>query len=239
MTDLLAKVLRKQPGVFMDVGVNLGQTLVKAKAIEPAREYLGFEPNPLCVSYVQNLIRENRFENTTLVPVGLFTENRVLGLDLFSESGTDSAASLISGFRPGEKIHSRVFVPVFAFDSLAELFGEKTVGVVKIDVEGAELEVIKSLMNVIKRDHPVFLMEVLPVYSEENIFRKTRQDELESLFKNEGYRIFRVRKNESGRFSSVDPIEEIGIHSDIGMSDYVIVPSGQAAEWQTWLNQAA
>lgn len=239
MTNLLVRALRKQSGVFMDVGVNLGQTLVKVKAIESGREYIGFEPNPLCVSYVQNIIKENRLQNTTLVPVGLFTKDCVLKLDLFSESGTDSAASLISDFRPGEKIHSSIFVPVFSFDSLAEFFDEKAVGIIKIDVEGAELEVIKSLLNVIRRDHPILLMEVLPVYSAENTFRRIRQDELESIFKGEGYRIFRIQKSKAGLFLAVEPVEEIGIHSDLGMSDYLIVPQDLAADWQASINQPA
>ena len=49
MFPLLGALLRQFPGVFVDVGVNVGQTLTKVKAIEPGRSYVGFEPNPVCV----------------------------------------------------------------------------------------------------------------------------------------------------------------------------------------------
>jgi hypothetical protein len=81
MIDLLAKVLQKRSGAFLDVGVNVGQTLVKIKALDPDREYIGFEPNPACVFYVQNLINANSFPNCTLIPVGLFTKDCILSLD--------------------------------------------------------------------------------------------------------------------------------------------------------------
>jgi tRNA G46 methylase TrmB len=83
MVELLGKLLREQRGAFIDVGVNVGQTLVKVKALDQDREYIGFEPNPVCVFYVQELIKANKFKNCTLFPVGLFTEDRILSLDFF------------------------------------------------------------------------------------------------------------------------------------------------------------
>ena len=95
MVELLDCILPEQQGVFLDVGVNVGQTLVKVKAIDANRKYVGFEPNPVCNFYVQELIKKNDFKNCTIFPVGLFTENCVLSLDLFLNDPTDSSASLI------------------------------------------------------------------------------------------------------------------------------------------------
>ena len=33
-------------GIFVDVGVNIGQTLLKLKAVDNEMNYIGFEPNP-------------------------------------------------------------------------------------------------------------------------------------------------------------------------------------------------
>lgn len=227
MTDLLGKVLQEQHGAFLDVGVNVGQTLIKVKALDQHREYIGFEPNPVCAFYVQELIKQNKFENCTLLPVGLFIEDCVLSLDLFSDDVTDSSASLIDNFRPDHKIHSRVFVPVFRFDSLAKLAGSESIGIVKIDVEGAELEVVKSLLKVIQRDKPLILIEVLPVYSDKNAFRMDRQNELEKIFADTGYAILRVEKTSANTYSGLKRVEKIGIHSDLTQCDYVIVPNEQ------------
>ncbi len=229
MISLLGKVLQGQNGAFLDVGVNVGQTLVKVKALDPNREYIGFEPNPVCVSYIQELIKANDFKNCTLFPIGLFTEDCILSLDLFSDDTTDSSASLIGNFRPSIEIRSRIFVPVFRFDSVAKLMKNERIGIVKIDVEGAELEVVKSLSNVIVRDKPIILIEVLPVYTEENNSRKNRQDELEQIFAEAGYAILRVDKTSANALSGLRHIEKIGIHSDVTQCDYVIVPNDQLA----------
>jgi FkbM family methyltransferase len=235
MIDLLGKVLR-QPGAFLDIGVNVGQTLVKVKSLDPDREYVGFEPNPVCVAYLQELIRDNRFANCTVVPVGLYTEDGVLALDLFSDSATDSSASLIENFRPDHKVYSRVLVPVFRYDAVARFVKSDHVGIVKIDVEGAELEVMKSLSTMIRRDRPVILVELLPVYSERNVARKSQQDELERILSDLGYAILRVEKKTDNTYSGLRRLAEVGIHSDLTQCDYVLVPQERLDDLSTALD---
>lgn len=229
MIALLSSLLQMESGVFLDIGVNVGQTLVKVKALDRSREYVGFEPNPSCVNYVKELIKVNAFENCILLPVGLNTADCVLALDLFSDDPTDTSASIVRDFRPNDPIHSQVFVPVFQFDSLNAILGEKTFGLVKIDVEGAELEVVKSILGMLRRDKPIILMEILPVYSEEIISRKNRQDELEHLFFQFDYVILRVEKTPSGDYAGLKRVERIGVHSDLAQCDYVVVPREKLA----------
>jgi hypothetical protein len=153
-------------------------------------------------------------------------------VDFYSDYPEDSSACMIDNFRPDNKIYARTIAPVFQYKSLAGILGEKSVGIVKIDVEGAELEVVKSLLELIKRDKPIILIELLPVYSVDNIFRKNRQDELEQIFTDTDYAISRVEKTPSNAFSCLNPVEEIEIHSDLTRCDYVILPSAQLAELQ-------
>src|SRR5690348_13368483 len=46
--QLLTLLLPYNKGSFVDVGANLGQTMIKVKALDSARKYIGFEPNPTC-----------------------------------------------------------------------------------------------------------------------------------------------------------------------------------------------
>jgi len=235
MIDLLGKVLR-QPGAFLDIGVNVGQTLVKVKSLDPDREYVGFEPNPVCIAYLQELIRDNRFANCTVIPVGLYTEDGVLALDLFSDSATDSSASLIENFRPDHKVYSQVLVPVFRYNAVDRFVKSDRVGIVKIDVEGAELDVVNSLSTMIRRDRPVILVELLPVYSERNAARKSRQDELERILSDLGYAILQVEKNADNTYSGLRRLAGIGIHSDLTQCDYVLVPQERLDDLWTTLD---
>ena len=42
MIELLAMLLKEKEGAFIDVGVNVGQTLIKLKSIDINRKYIGF-----------------------------------------------------------------------------------------------------------------------------------------------------------------------------------------------------
>ncbi len=230
MTEVLARVLPAKPGVFLDVGVNLGQTLLKVKTLDPRRTYVGFEPNPACVFYVQDLIRLNAFESCTLLPVGLFTEDRVLPLTIPAGDQANAGASLIDQFRPGAPVHARVPVPVFRPATLGSLLGDTPAGIVKIDVEGAELEVVESLADRIQTDHPWMLVEILPVYSDANPSRKTRQEKLEQLLAGWDYALLRVIKSNADAYAGIESVESIGIHGDLARCDYVAVPRAQLDE---------
>ncbi len=72
---------------------------LEVKSIDPKENYIGFEPNPSCIMYVDELIRVNKLRNCTIVPVGLFTEDKLLNLDLYEDNLTNSGGSIIKGFR--------------------------------------------------------------------------------------------------------------------------------------------
>lgn len=226
MIHLLKHLLEQKEGAFLDIGINLGQTLIKVKGVEPKRKYIGFEPNPTCVFYIKELIKRNKFKDCTVIPVGLFIEDKVALLECVNNIEFDSAASLIQNFRPDHKVYHKIPVPVFCFQKIADVLDFDAIGIVKIDVEGAELEVVKSLYQLFQSYRPIVLLEVLPVYSQENVTRKERQEELEQLFSELNYCWLRVDKLEN-TFVGLRKIENIGIHSNLNQCDYVVIPN----EW--------
>ena len=48
---------------FVDIGMNIGQTLLKVRSMDQHIPFIGFEPNPICVSYLYKLIQLNQIEN--------------------------------------------------------------------------------------------------------------------------------------------------------------------------------
>jgi FkbM family methyltransferase len=228
MLRVLEFSLPHSPGAFVDVGVNLGQTLIKLRALDQQRKYVGFEPNPVCIFYLQELIRTNRYQNCTLVPVGLFTETSILSLDLFTATPADSAASLIQNFRPGEKVHDSVLVPVFTFAQVASAAKLDDIGLVKIDVEGAELEVLRSLRDEIARHRPLLLIEILPPYHADNAPRIQRQSEIHGLLDDLRYKVFRIHKTSHDDYRELRLLDAFDIHGDLTMCDYLCVPGERA-----------
>ena len=192
--------------------------------MDPQWKYVGFEPNPACCFYIRELIELNGFENCMIVPIGLMNRDGLLQLDFFSGNCADSMASLIEGFRPNKSIHHRMLVPVFRFDSISSVCGLDDIGFIKIDVEGAEVEVIESLRNKIHVHRPVIILEILPVYESSNAVRRKRQGRLLSLLRSLDYVLFRVKKRDSQVYSGLQEIDTIGIHSDLACCDYVAIP---------------
>jgi FkbM family methyltransferase len=230
MFTLLQRLMAMAPGGFIDVGVNLGQTLIKAKAIDPARRYVGFEPNPVCVHYVEELVAANGWSDCCVVPAGLGTSRGLFQLELYHGRGGDSAASIVEGFRPGQAVTFRKTVVVLGAADLPDDLLAPPVGVIKIDVEGAEADVIDALAPVIVRDRPLITMEILPCYSADRTDRIARQARIEARLAAADYRILRVLHAGQGGDFAFEPLETIGIHGDMALCEYVMCPAERVAE---------
>lgn len=227
MIDILQFVAASQTGKFVDVGVNIGQTLLKFKSVNSNYEYVGFEPNPHCVHYVTKLIKENSFEKTHIIPAGISSKCLFSQLYFTTGSITNSAASMVPDFREEKTICFSKYVPFIDIETIEKEIDLAGISILKIDVEGGELEVIKSFYRRIEEDHPVILLEVLPVYERTNVLRKERQENLEKLVKDLGYSIFRILKS-NDKVVKLMEISSLGIHSDLELCDYMLVPHNRS-----------
>jgi FkbM family methyltransferase len=224
MIDLLAIMLSQKTGTLMDVGVNIGQTLLAVKATDPKRRYVGLEPNPICVAYVERLIRLNKLSDCLIVPVGLANETGIKRLQLYYGDGVDSTASLVEGFRPEQKISGIKLVPVCQMSDVESAVALTDLGIVKIDVEGGEQEVMATMHQAIERYQPWLVVEILPCYNLENHERMARQLQIEQQLRDLNYAMFRIAKTTGGRLAGLEAVTTIGIHANASWCDYVFCP---------------
>lgn len=224
MMELILNLCNEKMGVFVDIGANIGQTLLKLKSVAPLMEYIGFEPNPACTYYLRELIKANQFEHSFVIPVGCFDTDSVLELLYMGSSEVNSAASLIKNYRLNNKIYDKQYVPVFSFAHLQSMLNWQNISIIKIDVEGSELEVLQGLRETLKTQRPYLLVEILPIYHEQNIVRIERQKQIEQLLRETNYSIARVKKTSAEGFDGLLPLDTIGIHSDLKQCDYVFAP---------------
>lgn len=224
MIEIIRILNKVKEGAFIDIGVNTGQSLLKAKSINKDLCYLGFEPNPNCVNYVEELIRSNGFTNTTIIPSGISNKAEILELNFYQKSPSDSSASLDENLRPSKKIHYRKAVQVVDFPIIENII-PKEVAIIKIDVEGHELFVLQGIQKLIAQKRPILLLEVLPVSTEKNTARLERQNLIEIFFKDNSYKIIRIKKDSKENIKYLDSIEAIGNHPNHSDSDYIVVPA--------------
>jgi hypothetical protein len=76
MGQILGVLLKQNNGAFLDVGVNIGQTLCQVKSIDFQREYFGFEPNPACNMFVEELVRINKFPCVKIFRLAFFLKTQ-------------------------------------------------------------------------------------------------------------------------------------------------------------------
>lgn len=213
---------------FLDIGANVGQTLLVFRSLYE-NQYWGFEPNANCNFYLGKLIKENGFKKVSILPVGLAARNVVAKFYLQHEF--DTGASIVDNLRPGAYQPEQVlYVPVFSLDELQ--LTVNPISLIKIDVEGAELEVISGMSETIQKNQPAILCEVLDYHSAESReMVQNRANQLVELIKKLHYKIYRI-VNADNKIV-YEPMDAITLvqwtEASFDLNDYLFLPETKTA----------
>lgn len=140
--------------VALDIGANIGNhTLVMSRH---ARQVLAFEPQPEVFQILSRNIEANGITNVRAHPVGLSDCNDSLVLYTNLE-GNSGGSTFNPKRRPGH--HLKVRSEVRIGDEFLASQGVDRVDLIKIDVEGYELEVLKGLAKTIREHQPIVVIE--------------------------------------------------------------------------------
>jgi FkbM family methyltransferase len=146
-----------KPGMtVVDIGANIGYlTMFLASLVEPSGLVIAVEPNPENIRLLEASRRVNGFEQVMVIQAAAGRQTGLLALNVSHSNGVtgDLPASLnaILTSRP---------VPCFALDII--LPKNRRIDLIKIDVEGAELNALIGLSEMIDRDRPIIVSEFSP-----------------------------------------------------------------------------
>ncbi|MDP2005235.1 MAG: FkbM family methyltransferase [Rubrivivax sp.] len=144
-------------GVFYDVGANIGfLTLIGARLVGPAGRVLAFEPVPRNAAAIRRNAALNGFATIQVIEKALTRRSGIGELALAAYAG---GAVLAEVDTPPDSAGT-LSVELASIDDLVELSGYPAPGFVKIDVEGAELDVLEGMERTAARCRPVILCEV-------------------------------------------------------------------------------
>jgi FkbM family methyltransferase len=190
---IIAHALRMRPGTFIDIGANVGQTLADFLSAGANAPYLGFEPNARCLSFLSDLVGASGFPNVEFVPVGLWNQGGLQRLYMTSDSPTDLTASLRPELRPASNRRQQ-WIWSATLDEVLKTMGDPALALIKIDVEGSELEVLQGMTRTLQRETPPILCEVLLAdpAADRALYRQ-RTEALQAFLRQLGYRILRVQ----------------------------------------------
>lgn len=228
--DVIGRILSARDGVFVDVGVNIGQTLIDYTEAPRKSGYVGFEPNSRCVEIANDIIKANRLADAVIIPTGLSDESTVVPFFIHSGDASDSTASLLQEIQP-EVAATTVFVPVYPFDMLHRtVLSSRKIALIKIDVEGGELHVLSGMRATLADAKPWILCEVLHrdmhAKAEDHA---TRCRALMALITEAGYRVHRLLKSgDDKRTIGIEPVsafpEVVYGPSNKHQCDYMFTP---------------
>ena len=151
VTDFARSWLR--PGmVAVDVGAHVGYyTLLFAHLVGEDGHVFAFEPIPAVNRCLEQSIRLNGFANVTMFSTAL--------LDVDGNSPIGRKGKLV---QPDAASTKDPIIETRVFDHWREEWGIGPVDLVKIDVEGAEMNVLLGMENCLDDSKPSLLVEVHP-----------------------------------------------------------------------------
>jgi FkbM family methyltransferase len=142
--------LVNENSIFIDVGAHIGKySLLLARR---AKLVVAIEPDPISFSALKRAIMINKLRKIVALNIAV--------------SDTDGQCffymhrwSVVSSIKVSQGSFKTILVKSMTLDSIAKTLKTR-IDVIKIDVEGAEVEVIKGAKNLLTQHKPKLVMEV-------------------------------------------------------------------------------
>ena len=139
--------------VFLDVGAHIGKYAVPiAKIVGENGLVIAVEPHPTNYKTLLENIRLNGLKNVIALNIAAWSENRKMTLFIGDKPGHHSAKK---DFGRGS-----IIVKAKALDNVLNELKVERVNWIKIDVEGAEFEVLNGLQNTLRKHRPTLIVEI-------------------------------------------------------------------------------
>jgi len=177
-----------RPGqVVLDVGSNVGEVLLNfGRLVGPTGQVCGFEINPRTYQRCLHNIALNPFTNVRVFALGLGAEegSLLLGTPNSRNSGEDR---IVEG---AGKTGTAVLVTTL--DAFVEAQNIERVDLVKIDVEGFEMNVLRGAQRTLQRFHPRLFIELVDKHLRR---QDSSAQELVALLERLGYAVTHAEEN--------------------------------------------
>lgn len=156
-SDLFRKIFRTEQIVFVDIGSNLGWYSLLATSLNSDSKVFAFEPMNSVREKLQLNLERNGYRDIQVESCALGTDPHTA--QMWSYSGNNGMHTLHPveewGAKPGHEVRIEVL------DRFTELFCEPDLPIlVKLDVEGSEMDVLKGGISLLKVDNIQMIIEV-------------------------------------------------------------------------------
>ncbi len=210
---LLLEFLLNKNSVFFDIGTNKGEYAYYAeKLMNPENIYL-FEPEKKLNKQLQAIFNNCQVDNLAL------SDNK--GTHQFKIPVINGVVdNCLSSLEIDNKEDNETETIVYEVktDTLDNFTREKNIlpDLIKIDVEGHELSVLKGAENFISEHHPTLIIEI-----EQRHHKNTNIESVFESFKVKGYQCYYYSKKQSQLFSYENKTHLTNTKDYFGKIDYI------------------
>ncbi|MDO9084688.1 MAG: FkbM family methyltransferase [Anaerolineaceae bacterium] len=153
-----------KPGMtFVDIGAHLGEyCILSSPLVEKSGKIFAFEPNPDIYPFLTRNIYRNSLINVVLDNHAVSSKEGEIIFQIHKEASMSSLK--FNTLQKVENIVREIHVSTINLDNYFQNY-EKEINLIKVDVEGAETEVIigaKNLCSKSKGDAPTWIIEYNP-----------------------------------------------------------------------------
>jgi FkbM family methyltransferase len=193
----IVKLFRPKEGdIVIDVGAHIGKyTILASKMVGSTGKVIAIEAHPANYDILNKNIVLNKLSNVTTLNYAVHSKEAMVKL---YEPGQEEGFTIYNTIMSDrERVNNQKYIEVKAntLDSLMLANGISQVNWIKVDVEGAELEVLKGSTSVLSSSKDIsILLEVHNVGDK----KKTFYEPIMTLLRSNKFRIFFERIHESG-----------------------------------------
>lgn len=186
------KLIPKHEGIILDIGANIGIMTYHLSKRFSLNYIHAIEPIPSNVEVLKKIIKQKQLKNVSVHPLALGTENSLAKMILpFEDNVYFQGLSHVKHESITEMNEGKEFE--VEMKTLDDLFPNKKIIAIKIDVENFEYFVLKGGENLLKTHQPIIYAEL---WDNEN--RQKCFDLLSAL----NYQTFVIDKNELVSYNS-------------------------------------
>lgn len=202
-TELIKNLIQKG-NVVLDIGANIGYyTLMFAKLVGKEGKVYSFEPGLENFSVVQKNVLTNQLQNVILEKVAISDSSKETKLYLSEGPG---------GHRIYQSNYCTKNFDIVNTTTLDDYFKDKSIiekiSFVKIDVEGAELGVLRGMISLLKNENIKILAELYGPFIREF---GNEPKELFLFLRNHGFKIYIFKKINPESSFTPNNIQELKI----------------------------
>ncbi len=139
----------KSGEIFFDIGANVGLHSYFVERWIPDVKIYAFEPLPENVAYIKETVLLNKLKNINLIESAIGAETK----QIYFETGTNNFQGKITEKKTSIEVK---LITLDEFSYTNNIFPN----FLKIDVEGAEIDVLRGANKLIEEKSPIFLIEL-------------------------------------------------------------------------------